>query len=59
VHYVEGEEHKSDKKWFNPLSRNVPQCALLIFLLVLTPGDFTRQWGSSAATWVTWVVVVV
>jgi hypothetical protein len=30
----------------NPLCRNAPQCALLIFTC-LTPDDFTRQWGSS------------
>ena len=32
----------------NPLSRNAPQCALLIFFTFLTPDDFTRQRGSSA-----------
>jgi hypothetical protein len=34
---------------FNPFSRNVPQCTLLIFFTCLTPDDFTCQWGSSAA----------
>jgi hypothetical protein len=32
----------------NPLSRNVPY----FFFTCLTPEDFTRQWGSSAAQWV-------
>ena len=35
----------------NQLSRNAPQCALLIFFTCLTPDDFTCQWGSSAAWW--------
>ena len=33
----------------NPLSRNEPQCALLLLFTCLTPDDFTHQWGSSAA----------
>ena len=35
--------------FFNPLRHNVPH---LFVFTCLTPDNFTRQWGSSAAKWV-------